>query len=65
MSRSVNWPVQMTTGPGGAPISFFQAGAWYHVIEVLDTREEVGHWWGKEPPKTAWRVRVQQAGLRS
>jgi hypothetical protein len=70
MSRLINQPVQMTMVPGDAAIGFGPApstfiwrGARYRVLELLESWEEIGRWWEKEPSATAWRVRVQHGGV--
>lgn len=46
------------------PVSFVWRGARFHVdlSEPRDTWEEVGRWWEREMPATAWRVQLRRAG---
>lgn len=63
MTRLINRPVDMTTGPGGLPVAFRFAGGRERVREVLDTWVESGRWWEQEPEQVSYRVATQNGGI--
>jgi len=63
VARIINRPVDVTMGPGGAPVSFRFAGVQERVREVLDCWTEAGRWWEGEPEQVAYRVATQSGGL--
>lgn len=66
MSRLIDQPIQVTAvlgRDGLTPAWFIWRGAWYRVVEVLDSWMETGRWWEHEVPCTAFRVQVQDGGV--
>ncbi|BAD40872.1 DUF6504 family protein [Symbiobacterium thermophilum] len=63
MSRILNRPVDVTTGPDGRPAAFRFAGGRERVCAVLDTWMETGRWWEQEPELIAYRVETESGGV--
>lgn len=63
MSRIINRPIDVATGPGGQPAAFRFAGGREVIREVLDSWVETGRWWEQEPELVAYRVSTQNGGL--
>lgn len=64
MTRLINRPVDVTTGPGGVPVSFRLPGTrWKPVKEVLDHWLETGRWWERETEKATYRVLTADRGI--
>ena len=63
MSRIINRPVDVATGPGGLPTAFRFAGGRELIKEVLDSWVETGRWWEQEPELVAYRVATENGGL--
>jgi hypothetical protein len=63
MTRFINRQVDVTMGPGGAPVSFRHASGRERVREVLDCWLETGRWWEKERERTTYRVTTANGGI--
>jgi len=63
MTRIINRPADVTTGPGGVPVSFRLDGPRVQVREVLDSWCEAGRWWEQESEQLTYRVTTTGGGL--
>lgn len=64
MTRIINRPADVTTGPGGVPVSFrLGGGTRLQVREVFDQWCEAGRWWEQESEQVTYRVATIDGGL--
>jgi hypothetical protein len=45
------------------PAAFTWRGSRFRVARVLEQWEEIGEWWNRETPLSAWRVQLQDGGV--
>jgi len=63
MSRILNRPVKVVTGPGGCPRLFYWKQRWQKVSGVLEEWRDTGRWWEQEGEKVFYQVETEAHSL--
>jgi hypothetical protein len=69
MTRILDQPVELRTGPDGRPAAFRWGRRWRRVAEVLEEWVYQEAWWergeppGRSPQRSFFRVRTEEGGV--